>query len=79
MLLSGDSGLIRVVNEAGLPQGSNVLVLFGATPHTALVNRMLNDVGTDPDSLPLMQHALLRIWQAASLTNRGRKNTVCLV
>ncbi|HEX7194821.1 MAG TPA: hypothetical protein VF207_07615, partial [Chthoniobacterales bacterium] len=27
MLLSGDSGLIRVVNEAGLPQGSNVLVL----------------------------------------------------
>src|SRR4030088_1998739 len=27
MLLSSDNGLIRVVNEAGLPQGSNVLVL----------------------------------------------------
>jgi hypothetical protein len=27
MLLSGDNGLIRVVNEAGLPQRSNVLVL----------------------------------------------------
>jgi len=41
------------------------LQLFGATPHPALVNRILNDVGTDPDSLPLMQHALLRTWQNA--------------
>jgi hypothetical protein len=41
------------------------LELFGATPQTALVNRILNDVGTDPDSLPLMQHALLRTWQNA--------------
>jgi energy-coupling factor transporter ATP-binding protein EcfA2 len=41
------------------------LQLFGATAHPALVNRILNDVGTDPDSLPLMQHALLRTWQNA--------------
>jgi hypothetical protein len=41
------------------------LQLFGATPQAALVNRILNDVGTDPDSLPLMQHALLRTWQNA--------------
>jgi WD40 repeat protein len=41
------------------------LQLFGATAHTALVNRILNDVGTDADSLPLMQHALLRTWQNA--------------
>jgi WD40 repeat protein len=41
------------------------LQLFGATAHTALLNRILNDVGTDPDSLPLMQHALLRTWQSA--------------
>jgi WD40 repeat protein len=41
------------------------LQLFGARAHTALVNRILNDVGTDPDSLPLMQHALLRTWQNA--------------
>src|ERR1700751_3221283 len=41
------------------------LQLFGATPHPALVNRILNDVGTDPDSLPLMQNALLRAWPKA--------------
>jgi|CXWL01.1.fsa_nt_gi tetratricopeptide (TPR) repeat protein len=38
---------------------------FGASIEPALVNQMLNDVGTDPDQLPLMQHALLRTWQAA--------------
>ena len=41
------------------------LELFGAVAHTALINRLLNDVGADPDSLPLMQHALLRTWQNA--------------
>jgi hypothetical protein len=41
------------------------LQLFEAVAHSALVNRILNDVGTDPDSLPLMQHALLRTWQNA--------------
>jgi WD40 repeat protein len=41
------------------------LEVFGAVAHPALVNRVLNDVGTDPDSLPLMQHALLRTWQNA--------------
>jgi WD40 repeat protein len=39
------------------------LELFEAAAHPALVNRILNDVGTDQDSLPLMQHALLRSWQ----------------
>ncbi len=28
----------------------------------ALVNTILNDVGTDPDQLPLMQHALMLTW-----------------
>jgi WD40 repeat protein len=41
------------------------LELFEAVAHPALVNRILNDVGTDQDSLPLMQHALLRSWQNA--------------
>ena len=38
---------------------------FSAVAQAALVNRILNDVGSDPDSLPLMQHALLRTWQKA--------------
>jgi hypothetical protein len=50
------------------------LQLFGATAHTALVNRILNDVGTDPDSLPLMQHALLRTWQNAK--ERGAEESL---
>src|SRR6202023_3186202 len=27
-----------------------------------LVTRLLNDVGDDPDQLPVLQHALLRTW-----------------
>ncbi|MGZ5481320.1 MAG: tetratricopeptide repeat protein [Pyrinomonadaceae bacterium] len=27
-----------------------------------LVNRLLNDVGDDPDHLPILQHALMRTW-----------------
>jgi hypothetical protein len=28
----------------------------------ALVTRLLNDVGDDPDQLPILQHALMRMW-----------------
>jgi len=28
-----------------------------------LVNRLLNDVGDNPDQLPIMQHALMRTWE----------------
>ena len=28
-----------------------------------LVNRLLNDVGDDPDHLPILQHALMRTWE----------------
>jgi PQQ-dependent catabolism-associated CXXCW motif protein len=31
----------------------------------ALVTRMLNDMGGNPDQLPLMQHLLMRLWQRA--------------
>jgi len=34
---------------------------------SGLVNRILNDVGSDPDQLPLMQHALLRAWEQAQV------------
>lgn len=41
------------------------LLLFGSNAAPELVNQMLNDTGTDPDQLPLMQHALMRTWFAA--------------
>lgn len=35
----------------------------GARMTPSLVNRLLNDVGDDPDQLPLLQHALMRTWE----------------
>lgn len=35
----------------------------GATISPMLVNRLLNDVGDNPDQLPILQHALMRTWQ----------------
>lgn len=40
--------------------------MFDSTVDRDLVNTILNDVGTDPDQLPLMQHALMRMWREAS-------------
>jgi WD40 repeat protein/tetratricopeptide (TPR) repeat protein/energy-coupling factor transporter ATP-binding protein EcfA2 len=39
---------------------------FGGQVEQPLVNRLLNDMGTDPDQLPLMQHVLMRVWTGAS-------------
>jgi WD40 repeat protein len=36
--------------------------VFGGDLEPALVNRLLNDFGPDPDQLPLLQHALMRMW-----------------
>ena len=38
------------------------LHLFDARAEEGLVNRILNEIGSDPDQLPLMQHLLLRMW-----------------
>ncbi|MFS8979442.1 ATP-binding protein [Cupriavidus necator] len=34
--------------------------VFGGEIEPALVNRLLNEIGPDPDQLPLLQHALMR-------------------
>jgi hypothetical protein len=44
---------------------------FGATIERALVLRLLNDSGDEPDQLPVLQHALLRYWQ--KMANEGRE------
>ena len=36
--------------------------MFRCQVDTAVVNGILNVIGTDPDQLPLMQYALLRVW-----------------
>ena len=35
----------------------------GAEISPQLVQRLLNDVGDDPDQLPILQHALMRTWE----------------
>ena len=47
--------------------------VFGGDLEPALVNRLLNDFGPDPDQLPLLQHALMRMWTRVS----GRLNGFC--
>jgi len=47
--------------------------LFGGHIAPDLVNQILNDTGTDPDQLPLMQHALMRTWSVAQ-KNWGTDN-----
>ena len=37
--------------------------VFGVTLASTLVNRLLNDVGENPDQLPILQHALMRTWE----------------
>jgi Tfp pilus assembly protein PilF/energy-coupling factor transporter ATP-binding protein EcfA2 len=38
------------------------IAVGGAAISPRLVNRLLNDVGDNPDQLPIMQHALMRTW-----------------
>src|SRR6516225_1775974 len=40
--------------------------VFGGRVEPPLVNRLINDFGTAPDQLPLLQHTLARLWNIAS-------------
>ena len=40
--------------------------VFGGRVESALTNRLLNDMGTNADQLPLAQHALMRLWHISS-------------
>ncbi len=40
--------------------------LYGGEVDDDVVARILNEMGTDPDQLPLMQHLLMRMWRSAT-------------
>jgi WD40 repeat protein len=40
--------------------------MFGVEIQPDVVTRILNEMGTNPDQLPLMQHLLLRMWRRAT-------------
>ncbi|HOX25489.1 MAG TPA: hypothetical protein PLL30_12040 [Candidatus Krumholzibacteria bacterium] len=46
--------------------------LFGIHLAPRLVDRILNDIGDDTDQLPVMQHALLRLWDSARRRGENR-------
>ncbi len=47
------------------------LQVFQSEAEPELVSAILNDVGNDPDQLPLMQHALMRTWLQAQKRTAG--------
>jgi tetratricopeptide (TPR) repeat protein len=46
--------------------------VFGGSVEKALTTRLLNDMGTNADQLPLMQHVLMLLWQTAEGAGAGR-------
>jgi len=47
--------------------------VFGTKIDPVLVNKLLNDVGTEHDQLPLLQHVLLRMWETCEEGKDGVK------
>ena len=54
----------RMIREERREAITGPIAVGGATISPALLNRLLNDVGDNPDQLPLLQHALMRTWDA---------------
>ena len=54
-----DEGLIRAIREPAR--------LFGGDVEATLIIRLVEESRNEVDALPLVQHALMRLWQKASL------------
>jgi hypothetical protein len=50
--------------------------VFGGQVEPRLLNRLINDFGTDPDQLPLLQHALARLWSRCATSAKPSVLTV---
>jgi hypothetical protein len=56
--------------EAAITKPARV---FGANVEPALVNRLLNEMSSDPNQLPLLQHCLMRMWTKATGVSKENK------
>ena len=54
--------MTRMEQRAAIEKPARTL---GVTIRPRLVNRLLNDLGEDPDRLPVLQHAVRRAWMHA--------------
>ena len=52
--------------------------VFGGSVERTLVNRLLNDMATNADQLPLAQHVLMRMWRRASARTGGEARVLKL-
>ncbi len=52
--------------------------VFDAKLSPRLVNRLLNDVGDNPDQLPIIQHALMRTWENWQTNKQNNEETIDL-
>jgi hypothetical protein len=50
--------------------------VFSGQVEPKLLNRLINDFGTDPDQLPLLQHALARLWSRCTASAKPPVLTV---
>jgi hypothetical protein len=55
----------RLTREQSLSAIEGPATVFNGELEPRLAARIVNDMGTDPDQLPLMQHVLMRLWERA--------------
>ena len=53
-------------------------LVYGGRVEKALVTRLLNDLGSNPDELPLMQHILMLMWRKAEGKADGKEIVLSL-
>lgn len=61
----------RMNNEERMLAITGPVSISGGKISDELVNRLLEDVGDDPDQLPILQHALMRSWDYWTLNRVG--------
>lgn len=61
----------RMNNEERKKAVIGPILASGNSISEELVDRLLNDVGEDPDQLPIMQHALMRTWDYWTMNRIG--------
>jgi energy-coupling factor transporter ATP-binding protein EcfA2 len=64
MLNDGQYLIPRLTRDQKRATIEGPIAVSGATIAPRLTQRLLNDAGEDPDALPVMQHALMRTWDA---------------
>jgi hypothetical protein len=57
----------RLSREQSLNAITGPASVFGGEVEPRLATQIVNDMGNDPDQLPLMQHVLMRLWDRAQV------------